>query len=102
MASLVPDPMEKCAVCAASPSSTTLPWRQLAQRTVVKCTHRELLPTIRCPPSMSAHSSRMISMDVSSLRPGGSSAAAEARPSNPARCHTSSRASRMNVLASRL
>ncbi len=29
IASLVPEPMEKCAVCAASPSSTTLPCRQL-------------------------------------------------------------------------
>ena len=30
MANLVPDPIEKCAVCAASPSNTTLPFRQLA------------------------------------------------------------------------
>ena len=132
MASLVPEPMEKCAVCAASPISTTLPWCQRAQRTVVKFTHRELLPMISCPPSASpdpaaprsagpgpaaprsaspdpaappktpAHRPRIISMDASSLRPGGSPAAAAAGPANPARRHTSSCASRMNVLASRL
>jgi O-acetylserine/cysteine efflux transporter len=45
--------MEKCAVCAASPISTTLRWCQRAQRTVVKFTHRELLPMISCPPSAS-------------------------------------------------
>ncbi len=31
MASLVPEPMEKCAVCAASPMSTMLPCRQRLQ-----------------------------------------------------------------------
>ena len=36
IASLVPEPIEKCAVCAASPSSTTFPWRQRALRTVTK------------------------------------------------------------------
>ena len=45
MASLVPEPIEKCAVCAASPSRTTLPCRQVWQRTVVKEVHRELLAT---------------------------------------------------------
>ena len=34
IASLVPEPIEKCAVCAASPSSTTLPCRQVSLRTV--------------------------------------------------------------------
>jgi hypothetical protein len=29
----VPDPIEKCAECAASPSSTTLPTCRLSQRT---------------------------------------------------------------------
>ena len=102
MASLVPEPMEKCAVCAASPISTTLAWCQRAQRTVVKFTQRELLPMISCPPSTSAHRPRIISMDASSLRPGGSPAAAAAGSANPARRHTSSCASRMKVLASRL
>ena len=36
MASLVPEPIEKCAVWAASPSSTTLPWCQRRLRTVGK------------------------------------------------------------------
>ena len=39
IASLVPEPIEKCAVCAASPSSTTFPWRQNALRTVTKLIH---------------------------------------------------------------
>ena len=43
MASLVPEPMEKCAVCAASPSRTTLPLRQFWQRSVPKLIHFELL-----------------------------------------------------------
>src|SRR5690348_17920874 len=42
MASLVPEPMEKCAVCAASPSSTTFSCRHVWHRTVPKLTHREL------------------------------------------------------------
>ncbi len=35
-ASLVPEPIEKCAVCAASPISTSLPWGQRSLRTVGK------------------------------------------------------------------
>ena len=42
MASFVPEPIEKCAVCAASPSRTTLPCAQFSQRTVPKVTQREL------------------------------------------------------------
>ena len=53
MASLVPEPMEKCAVCAASPSSTTLPSRQVPQRTVAKLSQRELLASSACPSSTS-------------------------------------------------
>ena len=102
MASLVPEPMEKCAVCAASPSSTTLPCRQVRQRTVVNVVHRELLASTSCPPSTPAHSSRIIAMDASSLRPGGSPAARSAAGPKPARRHTSSCASRMNVLADSL
>jgi len=45
MASLVPEPIEKCAVCAASPSSTTLPSRQVRHLTVLKVVHRELFAT---------------------------------------------------------
>ena len=43
MASLVPEPIEKWAVWAASPSSTMLSWNQRSLRTVVKLTQRELL-----------------------------------------------------------
>ena len=95
MASLVPEPMEKCAVCAASPSSTTFSCRQVWHRTVVNVAHRELLATRSCPSSTSAHSSRMRSMDRSSLWPGASPAASV----NPARRQTSSCISRMKVLA---
>jgi hypothetical protein len=40
MASLVPDPIEKCAVCAASPSRTTCSRRQNGLRTVTKLIQR--------------------------------------------------------------
>ena len=100
MASLVPEPMEKCAVCAASPSRTTFSCRQVWHRTVANVVHRELLATRLCwpplgPPSTSAHSSRMRSIEASSLCPGASPAASV----NPARCQTSSCISRMKVLA---
>ena len=36
IASFVPEPIEKCAVCAASPISTTFPACQDAQRSVGK------------------------------------------------------------------
>ncbi len=51
MASLVPEPMEKCAVWAASPSSTTFPSCQLAHRNVAKLSQRELLARRARPPS---------------------------------------------------
>ena len=99
MASLVPEPMEKCAVCAASPSSTTFRCRQVPHRTVVNVVHRELFANSSCPPSTSAHRPRIISIDASSLCPGGSPAARSAGGPNPARRHTSSCISRMKVLA---
>ena len=40
IASLVPLPIEKCAVCAASPSRTTFPSRQRSLRTVTKLIQR--------------------------------------------------------------
>ncbi len=40
IASFVPLPIEKCAVCAASPSSTTFPRRQNGLRTVTKLIQR--------------------------------------------------------------
>src|SRR6266581_9302953 len=107
MASLVPEPMEKCAVCAASPSSTTFRCRQDPQRTVVNVVHRELFANKLCPPplcspllgppSTSAHRPRIISIEASSLCPGARPPAAT--EPNPARHHTSSCISRMNVLA---
>ena len=57
IASLVPDPIEKCAVCAASPSSTTLPRCQRPQRTVGNCRQTERLASSRCPARWGSNSS---------------------------------------------
>ena len=43
MASLVPEPIEKCAVCAASPSSTVAPALQSLQRSSLKASQTERL-----------------------------------------------------------
>jgi hypothetical protein len=86
IASLVPEPTEKCAVCAASPSSTTLPSCQRRQRTVGKARQIERLASSRWPPSSSAKS-RSQNATVS---------ASEAR-SSPAARHVASVASTMKV-----
>ena len=70
IASLVPEPIEKCAVCAASPSSTTLSCTQCSLRTVVKLIQRELFAITSCPSSTSANSSRILSIDFWSDSPG--------------------------------
>ena len=56
IASLVPEPTEKCAVCAASPTSTTLPWCQRALRMVGNARQIERFETSRWPASSSANS----------------------------------------------
>ena len=66
MASLVPEPMEKCAVCAASPSRTTLPSCQRSQRSVAKLIQRELLASSAWPSSTPPSSSPIRSIDASS------------------------------------
>ena len=68
IASLVPEPIEKCAVCAASPRMTTALCRrpvctQCSLRTVVKLIQRELLARTSWPSSTSANSSRIRSID---------------------------------------
>ena len=60
MASLVPDPMVKWAVWAASPSRTTLPWCQLWQRTVTKLIHSDR--DSAWPPSSGANRSWQAAM----------------------------------------
>lgn len=95
MASLVPEPMEKCAVWAASPSRTTFSWRQVRLRTVAKRSHLELLGMSRCPSRWSARSSSQRRMLSSSLVPGGWSRSANS--SKPARRHASSAISTMKV-----
>ena len=92
MASFVPEPMEKCAVCAASPSSTTFPARHDSQRTVPKLIQRELLARSGFPSSRSAKISPTAAMAPVSLSPG-----ANEPDSNPARRQTESCISTMNV-----
>jgi hypothetical protein len=92
MASLVPDPMEKCAVCAASPSSTTLPARHDSHRTVPKLIQRELLAASGCPSSRSAKVSPIAATAPVSLSPGPYEPV-----SKPARRHTESCISTMKV-----
>src|SRR2546425_7533855 len=53
MASFVPDPTEKCAVWAASPSSTTFSWCQCSVRSVPKLRHTERFVSSRRPASSS-------------------------------------------------
>ncbi len=96
IASLVPDPIEKWAVWAASPRRTTLPWRHDSFRTVVKLIHRELLASTSWPSRASANSSRMRSIDLSSDSPGTNARSANA--SNSAARHTDSCISTMTVL----
>ena len=96
MASLVPEPIEKCAVWAESPSRTTLPWTQCSLRTVAKLIQRELLAWTSCPSRTSANSSRIRWIDCSSDSPGTQSRSAYA--ANPARSHTADVISTMNVL----
>lgn len=85
-ASLVPEPMEKCAVCAASPSSTVLPYDQCALTTVRNTVQEELLLRSGRLPRASAKILAQRSTD-----PCSSSS------SNPAARQTSSRISTMTV-----
>ena len=57
IASFVPEPTEKCAVCAESPTSTTFSWCQRSLRTVPKLRQMERFCCSRCPASSSANSS---------------------------------------------
>ena len=96
MASLVPEPIEKCAVWAASPSSTTLPSCQRSLRTVVKLSHLELLVRTAWPPQLVGEDlrdpgDRVLVGDARAGRPVSSVA------SKPARRHTSSCISTMKV-----
>ena len=97
MASLVPEPMEKCAVCPESPSRAMFLYTRVLLRIVRKAIHL-LLFAMRFPPAMSSLKiSAMRSMLSVSLTPGGRLAASTL--SSPARCHVSSCISTMNVLS---
>lgn len=95
MASLVPEPIEKWALCAASPSSTTFSCRQQALRTVSKRIHREALGISRWPSRCSARSSSQRRTLARSLSPRAGSDSA--RAANPARCQACSAISTMKV-----
>ncbi len=56
IASFVPDPIQKCAVCAESPSSTTFPACHAAHFSVAKPIHFELFGSSRQPCNTSAKS----------------------------------------------
>ena len=87
MASRVPEPMEKCAVCSASPISTYLPWCQRALRTNGNRRQIELLEISGWPPSASAKIFwQRLRVSASSMR------------SKPARAKLASSVSTMNVL----
>ena len=77
MASLVPEPTEKCTVWAASPTSTTFPCDQRSLRTVGKLRQRDRFLRIGCPRSSSAKS-RSVKATVSS-------SGASAKPGAPPR-----------------
>jgi hypothetical protein len=87
IASFVPEPIEKCAVCAASPSSTVAPALQSLQRSSLKASHTERLDNSWCPSSTGAKSSRQ-----------NARLSCSERASSPARLQVSSRVSTMNVL----
>ena len=100
IASFVPEPIEKWAVCAASPRITTAPlpgsaWTQCSLRTVVNEIQRELLAITSWPPRMSSNSSRISAIDFSSDSPGAQSRSAKS--AKPARRQTSLVISTMNV-----
>src|ERR1700733_11466151 len=95
MASLVPDPIEKCAVCAASPNKTTRSERHERFRTVTKLIHLELLANTDRPCNADANVSRQNWTPASSETPGAREPAGT--ESNPARRQTSSPISTMNV-----
>ena len=87
MASFVPEPIEKCAVWAASPSSTTLPRCQLSLRTSRKLVHSERLLMSRWPCSSSANSASQACSD-----------SASSIASKPSRRHVCSGHSTIHVL----
>ena len=78
IASLVPEPIEKWAVWAASPSSTTFPWssgrRQLALRSIGKLFHRDRFRKSGWPSrSRRTRASQKVALSAlaDSVQPGG-------------------------------
>ena len=94
-ASFVAEPIEKCAVCAASPSSTMLSWNQRSTFTVGKLSHLELFASSWWPSSSSREQllQDRDALQVAVPRLGGRGREA----SKPARRQTSSRISTMKV-----
>ncbi len=67
MAILVPEPMENCAVCTASPSSTMFRWCQCSLKTMGKLRQMERLESSLCPSSSSAKSASQYATVSSSV-----------------------------------
>src|SRR4051794_25232711 len=67
IASRVPEPMEKCAVCSESPISTMLPCDQRSFQIQGKLRHTDLLEISLWPSRVSAKTSSQIICDSSML-----------------------------------
>src|SRR6266849_3317724 len=91
IASLVPEPIEKCAVALASPTSTTRSMTQVALRMLGKLRHSERLAMSLCPSSSSAK-----------MRSSARSKCGSSILSKPQRSQVSALVSMIQVLALRL
>src|SRR5712671_6559426 len=87
IASRVPDPIEKCAECSASPTSTILLNDQCSFQIHGKLRHTDLLDSSLCPPSVSANTCSQIAFDSSTVL-----------SAKPWRCHVARSHSTRNVL----
>ena len=98
IASLVPEPIAKCAVAAESPIMTKFSCTHVSFLIAAKLRHLLLFRNAGFPPRNSAKIFSHISIDLSSLSPMGKFAASSWKASNPARRQISSCISTMKVL----
>src|SRR6201996_9769749 len=89
IASLVPEPMEKCAECSASPISANLPWLQRSFQIHGKLRQTDLLEINLWPSSVSANTCSQIACDCSTVL-----------SAKPYACQVASSHSTRNVLIS--
>ena len=67
IASRVPDPIEKCAECSASPISTMFLNDQCSFQIHGKLRHTDLFDTKGCPSSVSANTVSQMALDSSTV-----------------------------------